>query len=62
MFSFSNYFAKSKYHNELNALVVGKMKDEMGGIAIKEFVRLRPKIYSILAEISKEYRKSKVAN
>ena len=36
MFDFSNYFARSKYY--LNALVVGKIKDKMGRVAIEEFV------------------------
>ena len=37
MFDFSNYSAESKYYDESNKLVVGKMKDETGGVAIKEF-------------------------
>ena len=31
MFDFSNYSVKSKYCDESNKLVVGKMKDETGG-------------------------------
>ena len=34
-----------KYYDNLNELVVGKMKDETGGAAIKECVGLKPKIY-----------------
>ena len=45
MFDFSNYSTKSKYDNS-NKLVVGKMKDELGGVAIKEFIRLKPRMYS----------------
>ena len=30
MFDFSNYLTKSKYYNDSNELVVGKMKDEIG--------------------------------
>ena len=41
MFDFSNYFPKSKYYDDWNALVVGKIKDEMGGVAIEEFVGLK---------------------
>ena len=37
-----------KYYNDSNALVVGKMKDKMGNIAIEEFVELMSKMYSIL--------------
>ena len=35
-FDFSNY--NSKYYNNSNKLVVGKMKDETAGVAIEEFV------------------------
>ena len=38
MFDFSNYFTKPDYYDDFNALVVGKMKDEIGGVAIEEFV------------------------
>ena len=34
MFDFSNYLTKSKYHDDLNKLVIRKMKDETGGVAI----------------------------
>ena len=32
MFDISNYSAKSNYYNDSNALVIGKMKDEMRGV------------------------------
>ena len=38
MFHFSNYSTKSKYYDNSNKLVVGKMKDETAGVEIKEFV------------------------
>ena len=38
IFDFSNYSSKSKYCDP-NTLVVGKMKDEMSSIEIKEFAR-----------------------
>ena len=44
MFDLSNYSIKSKYYSDSNKLVVGKMKDETGGVAIK-FVGLKPKMY-----------------
>ena len=57
VFDFSNYSAKSKYYYDLNKLVVGKMKDETGGVAIKEFVRLKPKMYSqMMVESIKKQR------
>ena len=39
-----------RYDNS-NKLVIGKMKDETGGVAIEEFVRLKPKMYSFLVII-----------
>ena len=36
MFDFSNYLTKSKYYDDPNKLVIGKMNDETGGVAIKE--------------------------
>ena len=35
IFNLSNYSAKSKYYDNSNKLVVGKMKDETGGVAIE---------------------------
>ena len=40
MFDFSNYSAKSKYYDNSNKLVIGKMKDETGCVTIKG---LKPK-------------------
>ena len=53
---------KLKYYDDSNVLVVGKMKDEMGGIVIDEFVGLKPKMYSILLNDSSEYKKAKGVN
>ena len=39
-----------RYDNS-NKLVIGKMKDETGDVAIEEFVRLKPKMYSFLVII-----------
>ena len=36
MFDFSNYSTKSKYCDNSNKLVVGKMKDETAGVAIED--------------------------
>ena len=41
LFDFSNY---SKFFNETNKKVIGKMKDEFGGIIVTE---LKSKMYSI---------------
>ena len=49
MFDFSNYSTRSKYDNS-NKLVIGKMKDETAGVAIEEFVGLKPKMYLYLVD------------
>ena len=40
LFDFSNYPKDSKYYNNANNLVVGKMKNETSGTPIKDFVGL----------------------
>ena len=45
MFDFSNYSTKSKYNDNSNKLVTGKMKDETEGDAIEELVGLKQKMY-----------------
>ena len=62
MFNFSNYSAESKYYDDSNKLVVGKMKDETDGVAVKEFVRLKLKMHSLLVDDSSEHKKKKGAN
>ena len=51
---------KSKYYYDSNKLVVDKMKDEAA--AIKEFVQLKPKMYSFLVDDSSEDKKAKGVN
>ena len=62
MLEFSNYSAGSKYYNDSNKLVVDEIKDETGGVAIKEFVGLKPKMYLFLVDDSSEHRKAKGIN
>ena len=57
MFGFSNYSIKSKYYDNSNKLVVGKMKDQTGGVAIEEFVGLKPKMYLYLVSDNSEHKK-----
>ena len=47
-FDFSNYPIDHANFDDSNNLIPGKMKDEMGGDLILEFVGLRSKMYSIL--------------
>ena len=55
MFDFSDYSAKSKYYDESNKLVFGKMKDETSGLSIEEIVGLKPTMYSFLADDSSKH-------
>ena len=60
MLYFSKYFTKSKC-DDSNKLVIGKMKDETGGVLVEEFVGLKPKKYSFLVD-NNEHKKAKVVN
>ena len=62
MFDLNNIWIKSKYYNYSNRLVVGKMKDETGGVAIKRFVRLKSEVYSLLVDYSSVHKKAKGVN
>ena len=57
------YSGKSKSYDDSNKLVVGKVKDETTGVAIiKEFVGLKPNLYSFLVDGFCEHKKAKSAN
>ena len=62
MFDFSNYSTELKYDDDSNILVVGKLKDETAGVAINEFVGLKPKMCSFLVDDSSKHKKAKNAN
>ena len=47
LFDFSNYSKDSKFFDDANKKVIGKMKDEFGGVIATEFVGLKSKMYSI---------------
>ena len=47
LFGFSNYSRQSKFFDDANKNVIGKMKDEYGGVVIDKFVGLKSKMYSI---------------
>ena len=47
MFDLSNYSKDLKFFDETNKKVIGKMKDEFGGVIVTEFVGLKSKMYSI---------------
>ena len=57
MFDFSNYSTDSKYSDDSKKLVISKIKDETGGVTIKELVGLKqPKMYSFLVDDSSEHK------
>ena len=47
LFEFSNFPKDSKIFDETNKKVIGKMKDEFGGVVVDEFVGLKSKMYSM---------------
>ena len=47
LFNFSNYSKDSRFFDETNKKVIGKMKDQFGVIIIEEFVGLKSKVYSM---------------
>ena len=62
MYDFSYYLTRSKCFDDLNKLVLGKMKDETGGVEIKEFVALKPRVYSVFIDDNSELEKENSVN
>lgn len=58
-FDTSDYSKNHFLHSDVNKKVLGKMKDETAGIAVKEFCGLRPKMYSILYGDGEEKKTAK---
>ena len=59
LFDFSNYPKDSKFFDETNKKVIGKMKDEFGGVIVIEFVGLKSKMYSMKKIDGKECNTAK---
>ena len=59
LFDFSNQSKDSKFFNETNKKVIGKMKDEFGGVIVTEFVGLKSKMYAMKKIDDKEYNTAK---
>ena len=47
LFDFSNYSKDSKFFNETNKKIIGKIKDEFDGVIVTEFVGLKSKMFSM---------------
>ena len=62
LFNFSNYSKDSKFFDVTNKKVIGKMKDEFGGVIVNEFVGLKSKMYSIKKIDGKESNTAKGVN
>ena len=62
MFDFSNYPKDSKFFDQANKKVIGKMKDESEGKIIDEFIGLKSKMYSMRNIDDKESNTAKGVN
>ena len=62
LFDFSNYSKDSEFFDRTNKKVVGKMKNEFGGVIIGEFIGLKSKMYSIKKIDGKETNTAKGVN
>ena len=59
LFDFGNYSKDSRFFNEANKKVIGKMKNEFGGIIVSEYIALKSKMYSIKKIDGKEHNTAK---
>ena len=62
LFDFSNYPKDSKFFDQANKKVIGKMKDDSEGKIIDEFVGLKLKMHSMLSDDGKESNTAKGVN
>ena len=62
LFEFSNYPKDSKFFDPANKKVIGKMKDEFGGVIVDEFVELKSKMHSMKKIYGKESNTAKGVN
>ena len=59
LFDFSNYSKDSTFFDETNKKVIGKTKDEFGGVIVIKFFGLKSKMYSIKKLDGKECNTAK---
>ena len=62
LFDFSGYPKNSAYYDNSNKKVLGKMKRELNGSKIVEFVGLKSKMYSLISSDGEEINKAKTVN
>ena len=62
LFDFSDYSLNSKFIDQTDKKVTGKMKDEFGGKISSEFLGLKSKMYSLISVDDKEVIKAKGVN
>ena len=55
LFDFSNHSKDLKLFDDSNKKVIGKLKDEYGGVIIDEFVELKSKMYSMKKKKKKKW-------
>ena len=56
LFDTSDYPKDHHLYSEVNKKIIGKMKDELNGVPIVEFVGLRSKMYSLKTEAEEKKR------
>ena len=59
LFDFGNYSKDSKFFDETNKKVIGKMKDEFVGVIVTEFVGLKSMMCSMRKIDGKDYNTAK---
>ena len=62
LFDFSDYSKESKFYDDSNKKVIGKMRDEMGGKVVSEFIGLKSKMYSLIRVDDEEKIRAKDIN
>ena len=62
LFDFSNYSKDSKFFDDTNKKVIGKMKNEYGGVIIDQFIGLKSQMHSIKNKDGSESSTAKGVN